>query len=180
MNAQEKDRALAEHIAANVVRVRLPKTGTDMDRSFATHNHMDVARTLRRAQLTLHRWAEEMCNGTIQRREPGATCTQCGHKMHGEQFAQAGTPCEKCGDPAPVRSRPKGPERWTSGDHKRGPRCLGLVPDRERGALARVEKVCKAAGLTWYYQRDPRGCALYVSAVPMTDTNYSQIGVPCI
>ena len=141
MNAQEKDRALAEHIAANVVRVRLPKTGTDMDRSFATHNHMDVARTLRRAQLTLHRWAEEMCNGTIQRADEG------GH---------------------PFRFNDRGEELY------------GPIPDRERGALARVEKVCKAAGLHWYYQRDPRGCALYVSAVPMTDTNYSQVGIPCI
>ncbi len=166
MKAAQKDRALYLSIAS-----KMPPDTAPMD--------LNTAHALRRAQLTLHRWAEEECNGTIQRREPGATCTQCGHKMYGEHFAQAGTPCEKCGDPAPIRSRPKGPERWVVPEG-RAPYCLGLIPDRERGALARIEKVCKAADLHYYHQTDPRGCALYVSAEPLNDQNYSSKGIPCL
>lgn len=36
------------------------------------------------------------------------------------------------------------------------------VPDREAGALRRVAQVCKALGLIYYHQTDPRGVALYV------------------
>lgn len=36
------------------------------------------------------------------------------------------------------------------------------VPDREAGALRRVQAVCKALGLIYYHQTDPRGVALYV------------------
>lgn len=44
--------------------------------------------------------------------------------------------------------------------------------DREAGALRRVEHICKRAGVHFYHQQDPRGCALYVSADPLTDQNY--------
>ena len=36
------------------------------------------------------------------------------------------------------------------------------VPDREAGALRRVQAVCKALGLIYFHQTDPRGVALYV------------------
>ncbi len=47
-------------------------------------------------------------------------------------------------------------------------------PDRETGALKRIEKICKEKGLHYYYQSDPRGCALYISDKPMTDSDYSK------
>jgi len=113
----------------------------------------DVARTLRRAQLTLHRWSEEMCNGTIQRE--GAD-----------------------GDGKPVRvwtgqlwsfhaKRMEHTERRTP------------CPDREAGALRRVAAVCKEAGLHFYHQTDPRGCQLYVAAFPLDHSNYDR-GVACL
>jgi len=51
------------------------------------------------------------------------------------------------------------------------------IADREKGALARVAAVCKAAGLYFYHQGDPRGVSLYVSNAEMTDSNYSSVGV---
>lgn len=55
---------------------------------------------------------------------------------------------------------------------------LGPVPDREASTLRRVERVCGEVGLHYYYRQDPRGCALYVSTAPLTDTNYTS-GVSC-
>jgi len=53
------------------------------------------------------------------------------------------------------------------------------IRDAEMAALRRVEAVCKARGLYWYQQGDPRGCALYVGREPLTGANYSSAGVPC-
>lgn len=100
--------------------------------------------TLRRAELTLHRWAERECgdgsNWAIERDET-------------------------TGKPFNVYHGPGKPSRYA-------------IPDREAGALRRVAAVCAAYGLHYYHQPDPRGCALYVSAKPLTDTNYSN-GVAC-
>lgn len=142
MNAQAQNVALAARIFD-----RLP-AGSPIMSPLALTDH---ARTLRRAQLTLHRWAELEC-GT--------------HAGHIEREGDDGT------------GRPYFVPDWRG----RGPggAVRRLVPDRERGALARVAAVCKAAGLYYYHQTDPRGCALYVSAEPLTDQNYSQRGIPCL
>jgi hypothetical protein len=144
MNAQQKDQTLALQIgrAIEPTRAGLPN-GARFDLSPGWVEH---ARTLRRAQLTLHRWAEEMCNGTIQRSGPD-------------------------GDGQPFRHY---------GNDTKGPFLTVKCPDRERGALARVEAVCKATGLHYYHQTDPRGCALYVAAEPLNSQNYSTRGVACL
>jgi len=108
----------------------------------------EQARTLRRAQMTLHRWAEEMCNGTIQR--------------DGEQ-----------GDGKPFRHYDR-MFRDTPERELRYP-----VADREAGALRRVAKACKDAGLFFYHQTDPRGCALYVHTEPLTSSDYNR-GIACL
>jgi len=136
---------------ARLIRNRMPLAPNEYAYNLGNRLSLEQVATLRRAQLTLHRWAEEMCNGTIQRDWDDETEDQTGR-----------------------------PVRWTSGDHKSGPRRLGFVPDRERGALARVEQVCKAAGLYWFHQTDPRGCALFVAATPLTCQNYSTAGVACL
>lgn len=141
MNAQQKDRALAGQIAEALNPGSLANGWHPMGQQLAEH-----ARTLRRAQLTLHRWAEEMCNGTIQR------------EWDDEQGE---------------------PRRHTSYQNTHLTTSY-KIPDRERGALARVEKVCKAAGLFYYHQTDPRGCALFVAAEPLNDQNYSTKGVACL
>ena len=137
MEAQAKDRALAALIANRI---------DPMRERISFHDIVPGARTLRRAQLTLHRWAELECNGTIQR--------------EGEQ-----------GDGKPFRV-------WTRQDGRIG--TSPPIPDREAGAIRRVEQVCKAAGLHYYHQTDPRGCALYVSTEPLNSQNYSSKGVPCL
>ena len=113
------------------------------------------ARTLRRAQLTLHRWAEEMCNGTIQRD---------GEQGDGKPFRSVQVPMIQIGA---YRSQDYKYNEWP-------------IPDRERGALARVEKVCKEAGLFYWHQTDPRGCALFVAAEPLNGQNYFTKGIPCL
>ena len=52
------------------------------------------------------------------------------------------------------------------------------IPDRETGALAAVRTICGELRINFYHQGDPRGCALYVSAEPLTDSNYSR-GIAC-
>lgn len=57
MTAKDKSRALSAHLAH---RAGILITTSDAD-------------TLRRAEMTLHRWAEHECNGTIQRDETTGT-----------------------------------------------------------------------------------------------------------
>ena len=52
--------------------------------------------------------------------------------------------------------------------------------DREAGALRRVSAVCERAGIHFYHQGDPRGCALYVSAEPLTDQTYHRAIAVCL
>jgi hypothetical protein len=43
------------------------------------------------------------------------------------------------------------------------PRCYSRVPDREKGALKRLQAImARHPGVWAYHQADPRGCALYV------------------
>lgn len=99
------------------------------------------AQQLRRIEMTLSRWSEHECNGTIQR--------------DGED-----------GDGKPRRY-------WENrmGEHVRG----SLVPDRERGALARLARIMAIhPELVSYHQTDPRGAALYiVSRAELGDRNLS-------
>jgi len=53
------------------------------------------------------------------------------------------------------------------------------IADRENGAIKRVASLCATYGLYFYHQTDPRGVSLYVSTVPLNDQNYSTEGVPC-
>lgn len=62
--------------------------------------------------------------------------------------------------------------------HGNGPRHRYRCPDRERGALRRVEEICKRNGLHYFHQTDPRGCALYVDREPLPDNNYTR-GIAC-
>lgn len=108
----------------------------------------DDAQALRRAQLTLQRWAELECGDgndyaswAIERDET----TQIPYMA---RYPHSGKP---------TRHR---------------------IPDRERGALKRVESICKRYGLNYFHQTDPRGCALYVAKEALNDTNYNY-GVAC-
>lgn len=53
-------------------------------------------------------------------------------------------------------------------------------PDLETGALNRIQSICSKCGLHWYYQTDPRGCALYISPEPLNCQNYSSKGFPVV
>lgn len=109
----------------------------------------DQVNTLRRAQLTLHRWAE----------------LECGD---GNDFASWSI--ERDDDHAPYLCR------YPHADGMKPTRTR--IPDREAGALRRVQAVCNAIGAYYYHQGDPRGCALYVSKEPITDNDYTR-GVAC-
>jgi hypothetical protein len=120
----------------------------------------DDAHILRRAQLTLRRWGEEVCNGTIQR--PWADREDIpisGGRAHAS------------------RNEPARPAYGASGRHAGW---IG-IPDREKGALRRVAEVCQRNGLEYYHQADPRGCNLYIAAAGdgMDATNYSSY-VACV
>ena len=109
---------------------------------------LDEARTLRRAEKTLHRWAEQECGD-------------------GNDYASwAIERDETTGKPYLCTYPHAGKSRRT------------LIADREAGALRRVAAVCKALGAFFYHQGDPRGCALYVAAEPLTNANYTN-GVAC-
>lgn len=104
----------------------------------------EQAEVLRRAQLTLHRWAELECGDgndyaswSIERDEATGIPYRCTYPHRGEARRER-------------------------------------IPDREAGALRRVAAVCRALGAHYYHQTDPRGCALYVSAEPLTDSDYNR------
>lgn len=96
----------------------------------------DECDKLRRISMTLHRWAEEECNGTIQRADDGIPCRSWESPTNGKRYEQP-------------------------------------IPDREAGALKRLEAILRARNarhfhpivkdvLSYYHQMDPRGCALYI------------------
>lgn len=108
----------------------------------------DDANTLRRAEIALQRWGEAECG------DGNAHCS-----WGVERDEQSGIPFR-------VTYPHSGPSRRYR------------IADREAGALRRVSEVCKRVGLSYFHQTDPRGCSLYVSNEPLTDTNYTR-GVAC-
>lgn len=108
----------------------------------------DAANTLRRAEHTLQRWAEMECGDGNDRASWAI-----------ERDEQTGIPY--------FVTYPH------TGEVRRR-----RIADKERGALKRVSEVCKLAGLHYFHQTDPRGCALYVSNEPLTDSAYTN-GVAC-
>jgi hypothetical protein len=105
---------------------------------------MEDATTLRRASLTLHRWAEEQCgmsndysDWTIEQDE------ETGHWFR------------------VIRERTGRTYRYR-------------ISDREKGALARCRSTCERTGLHFFHQTDPRGRALYVSREPLTNSDYTK------
>jgi hypothetical protein len=103
----------------------------------------DDVNTLRRAQITLHGWAELECGGSDNVKSYAI-----------ERDDVSGLPymCTYPHDSAETRRR--------------------RIPDREKGALRRVAAICAKAGIYFYHQTDPRGCSLYVSTSPIVDHNY--------
>lgn len=108
----------------------------------------EAANTLRRAQLTLHRWSE----------------LECGN---GNDYSSWSIERDE------VTGKPYFCRYPNTGKMTRSP-----VADRETGALQRIAETCQRIGAHYHHQTDPRGCALYVSAEPMTDYDYSR-GVAC-
>jgi len=106
------------------------------------------AETLRRAELTLQRWGEQECGDSND------------HSSWSIERDETTSKPYRCVYPY-------------KGETRRYP-----VPDKERGALARVRKVCEEIGAHFFHQSDPRGCTLYVAAEPLTDTNYTR-GAAC-
>ena len=104
------------------------------------------ARMLRRASLTLHRWSE----------------LECGD---GNDYSSWAIERDEATNIPYMVTYPH------TGKTRRY-----RIADREKGALRRVEKFCKAHGFYFFHQTDPRGCALYISAEPMSDSDYSNKG----
>jgi len=101
------------------------------------------ANTLRRAQLTLHRWCELEC---------GDGNNYGSWAIERDDVTNLPYMCQYPHDGGMGRYR---------------------IADREAGALRRVTAICKRIGAYYHYQTDPRGCALYVSNEPLPDHNYS-------
>jgi hypothetical protein len=53
------------------------------------------------------------------------------------------------------------------------------MQDREKGALKRIDKVCKANSLQYYIQGDCRGAALYVDKKPIAGNDYNRAFCLC-
>jgi hypothetical protein len=99
--------------------------------------------TLRRAQMTLHRWAELEC---------------------GDGNDHASWAIER-DDDTELPYMCTYPHNGASRRHR--------IPDREKGALRRIAAICSRVGIHFYHQTDPRGCALYLSATPLKDHDYT-------
>ena len=99
---------------------------------------------LRRAELTLQKWGEGEC---------GDGNDYCSWSIERD---------EQTGKPYMVYYPHSGPSRRYA------------IPDREKGALKRIATLCKAKGLHYYHQTDPRGCSLYVDKEPIPENNYTR------
>ncbi len=109
-------------------------------------------RTLRRAERILHRWCE----------------LECGAGNNYASWAIERDP--ETNIPYMVTYPHKGEVQ----KHR--------IPDREKGALKRVNEICSHYGLQYYYQTDPRGCALYVAHSDwprLTEFNYTNGVIIC-
>ncbi len=102
----------------------------------------EEAETLRRCSQALHRWAE----------------LECGNSNDYASW---------CVERDELTGKPYMVTYPHQGKVSRRP-----TPDREKGALKRVDAICKRAGLHYYHQGDCRGVALYVSDKPLTDADY--------
>lgn len=102
----------------------------------------DEAETLRRAQMTLHTWAERECNGEIERDEETG-------KVHAFNSYTG------------KRSRRPIPDRET-GALKRIAAVADARNERIFGLVGDDNKLVPQGDLIPYHQTDPRGCALYL------------------
>lgn len=105
------------------------------------------AKALRLAGRTLHRWAEGECG------DSNGVVSWC-----------------------IVRDETTG-KPYREVHPNTGPSYREPIRDREKGALRRVARICAYHKLDFFHQTDPRGSALYVAREPLTNTNYSSIGV---
>ena len=48
------------------------------------------------------------------------------------------------------------------------------IPDRQAGALRRIEALVERLGIYWHHQQDCRGCMVYISNEPLTDSAYNR------
>lgn len=96
--------------------------------------------TLRRAEMTLHRWAERECNGEVERDE--AT---------GKTYYEIESPQGK-------RRRYPVPDRET-GALKR---VAAVIASRNARAANPDDEEDRSASVSFYHQTDPRGAALYI------------------
>ena len=117
------------------IQSRLNNRGID-----ATFEQTEI---LRRAELTLQRWAEKECGQSnnynswvIVRDEKTNKPFMEVHPNNGKSYSYS-------------------------------------IADKETGALKRVQSVCKELGLYFFHQTDPRGCALYVDNKPIPSNNYT-------
>ena len=109
----------------------------------------DEVNTLRRAQLTLHRWAELECGDSNDY-----------HSWMIERDEDTEIPY------------------LLTITHYLGVTNHTRIADREAGALRRIAIICQAHGLYYYHQPDPRGCARYVDREPLPDHDYTR-GIGC-
>jgi hypothetical protein len=105
----------------------------------------DDAQALRRAEITLSRWAERVCGYSNDWRSWVVERDEETDKPYVVSLV-----------------------------HDTGTRSRYLIPDRERGAIWRVAEICDRLGLTYYHQSDPRGCALYVDSEPIPSNDYTR------
>jgi hypothetical protein len=99
---------------------------------------------IRRAAMTLHRWAEGECG------DSNAFCSWCIERD------------ETTGKPYRVIYPHNGKTRRVA------------IPDRETGAKLRLDALCDEHGLHWYHQTDPRGASVYLSREPLTAETYTR------
>lgn len=108
------------------------------------------AEQLRRISMTLHRWHELECGTDGGYIERGRLVTLVDRGTFGERGKRFES--DENGAPYFANHRASGlPTTYTK------------IPDREKGALARLVRVmARYPSLSFYVQGDPRGCALYI------------------
>tara|TARA_R110000822_G_scaffold310554_1_gene444021 strand:- start:3045 stop:3479 length:435 start_codon:yes stop_codon:yes gene_type:complete len=118
-------------------------------RRFGVTITADQANTLRRANVVLCTWGEKMCGGG---NDYSSWCT--------------------------VRDDDTG-KTYVEHHPLKGKSYRTPTPDQETAALVRVADVCKAVGLVFHHQTDPRGEAVYVGTLAALEGTTVEQGYSC-
>ena len=121
---------------------------------------LDDALALRRISMTLQRWFEQECGDS---NDYASWCITRGHKPKREHYRDPETQRSMWRDVGEFQHADDGKPYIERHIHSENKARYESIPDRETGALKRLNKImAQYPALGSYVQGDPRGASLYI------------------